>query len=158
MDARFRIRPATDADVPAIAALERASFSDPWTEDGFRSLLSGHALVAEAGAELVGYGFARHAADVGEILNVAVAPAARRQGIARALVAGLLEALHAVGVAEVFLEVRESNDPARILYEALGFAPVGRRPRYYRKPLEDALILLRRLERPWSASGADGTG
>jgi len=158
MDARFRIRPATEADVPAIAALERESFSDPWTEDGFRSLLAGYALVAEAEDGLLGYGFARHAADVGEILNVAVAPAARRQGIARALVHGLLEMLAAAGVAEVFLEVRESNDAAKILYEALGFTPVGRRPRYYRKPLEDALILLRRLEQPWGTNGADETG
>jgi ribosomal-protein-alanine N-acetyltransferase len=143
MDARFWIRPATEADLPAIAGLERACFPDPWSEDSFRSLVVGPARVAERDGTLVGYAFARSAADSGEILNVAVAHEHRRAGVAAALVEELCTALVGVGVTEVFLEVRASNAPAQALYRALGFVPVGSRPRYYRAPVEDALILRR---------------
>jgi ribosomal-protein-alanine N-acetyltransferase len=155
MDARFQIRPATDADLAAVAALERECFPDPWSEDSFRSLLAGPALVAADANTVVGYGFARYAVDVGEILNVAVAPRSRRLGIARALVEALCVQLEALGVTDVFLEVRASNAPAQALYDAQGFRPVGRRPRYYRRPVEDALLLLRRLGGP-SAPAEDG--
>ncbi|MEP7362559.1 MAG: GNAT family N-acetyltransferase, partial [Acidobacteriota bacterium] len=74
-----------------------------------------------------------------EILNLAVAPTWRRQGIA----ARLLEHIARASPGQWFLEVRESNTPARLLYAKLGFHPVGRRPRYYKDPIEDALILKR---------------
>jgi ribosomal-protein-alanine N-acetyltransferase len=147
MDARFRIRPATDADLPAIAEIERQCFPDPWSEDSFRSFLHGPARVVERDGTVVAYGFARSAIDSGEILNVAVASQHRREGIAGAIVADLCSALEAEGVTDVFLEVRLSNAPARALYGRLGFAPVGRRPRYYHAPVEDALILHRRVSR-----------
>jgi ribosomal-protein-alanine acetyltransferase len=81
------------------------------------------------------------AADEGEILNLAVAPAGRRNGLGRALVQHILEALTARGVRQVYLEVRESNAPARALYAAQGFKEVGRRQQYYRRPVEDAIVL-----------------
>jgi ribosomal-protein-alanine N-acetyltransferase len=143
MDARFRIRPATDADLPAVAEIERQCFPDPWSEGSFRSFLVGPARVVERDGTVVAYGFARSALDSGEILNVAVASQYRREGIARAIVADLCAALEGEGVTDVFLEVRLSNAPARALYGSLGFAPVGRRPRYYQAPVEDALILHR---------------
>lgn len=79
--------------------------------------------------------------DEAEILNLGVAEAVRRHGIARALVRTLLAQFSAQGVRTVFLEVRESNHPARGLYEAFGFREVGRRARYYQRPVEDAVVL-----------------
>jgi ribosomal-protein-alanine acetyltransferase len=98
-------------------------------------------LVAETGERVVGYVVALDAADEGEILNLAVAPAMRRTGLGRALVQQMLEALSDRGVRQVFLEVRESNAPARALYAAHGFKEVGRRRQYYRRPVEDAIVL-----------------
>ena len=81
------------------------------------------------------------AADEGEILNLAVAPPGRRRGLGRALVRGVLDALTSRGARAIYLEVRESNAPARALYAAHGFREVGRRKQYYRRPVEDAIVL-----------------
>jgi len=90
---------------------------------------------------VAGYAVAHHAADEAEILNLGVAPAQRRRGLGRALVVHLMALLADRGVRAVYLEVRESNDAARCLYRQLGFRDVGRRPGYYRRPVEDAVIL-----------------
>ena len=90
---------------------------------------------------VAGYAVAHHAADEAEILNLGVAPAQRRRGLGRALVVRLMALLADRGVRAVYLEVRESNDAARRLYQQLGFRDVGRRPGYYRRPVEDAVIL-----------------
>lgn len=92
---------------------------------------------------MAGYVVALDAADEGEILNLAVAPAGRRRGLGRALVEEILEVLAGRGVRSVYLEVRESNAPARALYAAHGFREVGRRSHYYRRPVEDAIVLRR---------------
>jgi ribosomal-protein-alanine N-acetyltransferase len=142
-DAPFKLRPATTADLDALAAIERAVFSDPWLRTDFRECLASRALaeVAEAGQEIVGYVIARAASDEGEILNLAVAPAHQRRGVGRALARHALASLAARGARSVYLEVRESNVAARALYEGLGFEPVARRANYYRHPVEAALIL-----------------
>jgi len=118
-------------------------FSDPWSTQDFRDCVSfASFLVAEAAEErIVGYIVALDAADEGEILNLAVAPATRRTGLGQALVHEMLEALSDRGVRQVYLEVRESNAPARALYAAQGFKEVGRRKQYYRRPVEDAIVL-----------------
>jgi ribosomal-protein-alanine N-acetyltransferase len=143
MDARYRTRPATRADLAAVARIEARSFADPWSADAFRRYLGGCFLVAEEGDAVIGYIVARTAAVEGEILDVAVDPDARRRGLGRRLVQEAISALRARGVQQVFLEVRESNAAARHLYADLGFRPVGRRPGYYRQPTEDALVLER---------------
>ena len=79
--------------------------------------------------------------DEAEILNLGVAEPVRRRGIARDLVRALLAEFSERGVRTVFLEVRESNHPARGLYDSFGFREVGRRARYYQKPVEDAVVL-----------------
>ena len=79
-------------------------------------------------------------------MNVAVAPEFRRKGIAKALLLTLQDDLCAKDVHSLTLEVRASNVPAITLYEALGYTQVGRRPNYYHKPKEDALI----LRKEWS--------
>lgn len=84
---------------------------------------------------------ALEAADEGEILNLAVSPAGRRHGLGRALVEQAVATLRERGVGQIYLEVRESNAPARALYAARGFKEVGRRKQYYRRPVEDAIVL-----------------
>ncbi len=151
MVAPCRIRPAQSADARRCVAIERVAFSDPWSEAGFLEALetpAGFGLVAERDGELVGYVLGRIAAGEGEILNLAVAPTARRAGVGRALLDAALDLLVRRGGREVFLEVRASNLPARRLYEAAGFRVVGVRPRYYRRPVEDALVLRRALAPP----------
>lgn len=144
MDARYRIRRARAADAAAIAALERESFSDPWSEASFREAIAApwsFVLVAEAADRLVGYLVGRDMAGTGEVLNLATAAAHRRAGIARRLLEAGLEELGARGASEVFLEVRGSNAAALDLYRRAGFRPVGVRAGYYRHPVEDALVL-----------------
>ena len=152
------LRPAVDADLDAIVAIERASFSDPWPRGAFASLLrraDAHVVVAVSappadGADrsarpvapaVLGYAIAWFIVGEGEVGNVAVHPDARGLGIgARLLDAALAEAGRREA-AVVFLEVRESNDAARRLYASRGFEEVGRRRRYYRRPDEDALVM-----------------
>jgi len=99
-------------------------------------------LVAVRGDDrVVGYLVARQMADEGEILNLGVDPAARRRGVGRILVSAGLDRLGVLGARAVFLEVRESNVAARALYGRFGFAEVSRRAKYYRRPVEDAILL-----------------
>lgn len=142
---RFRIRPAELTDIPAVHAIEQKVFADPWSTQDFRDCVTfAQFLVAEADGQVAGYVVALEAADEGEILNLAVAEGGRRRGLGRALVQAMVASLQDRGVRQVFLEVRDSNAPARALYAAFGFKEVGRRKGYYRRPVEDAIIL--RLE------------
>jgi len=129
--------------VPVVHAIEEAVFSDPWSARDFRECVASDVvfLVAETPGGVAGYVVAQDAADEGEILNLAVTPARHRHGIGRALVERALRTLAGHGARSIFLEVRESNAAARALYAALGFEEVGRRPAYYRRPAEDAIVL-----------------
>jgi [ribosomal protein S18]-alanine N-acetyltransferase len=129
--------------VPHVHAIERAVFADPWSTQDFRDCVVSDALflVAEEKDAITGYVVAIDAADEGEILNLSVAPAGRRRGLGRALVEQVLDALASRGARHIYLEVRESNAPARALYAAYGFREVGRRKEYYRRPVEDAIVL-----------------
>jgi ribosomal-protein-alanine N-acetyltransferase len=98
-------------------------------------------LVAVDGRDVTGYVVARAMADEGEILNLAVIAGRQRRGVGRALVRAALADLGARGARTVYLEVRESNDAARRLYEGLGFEVLARRRDYYRRPVEAALLL-----------------
>jgi ribosomal-protein-alanine N-acetyltransferase len=156
------IRPCTPMDLERVAEIERVSFSDPWNFETFSAALALRHLrflVAEegpapgeqevgGGAEraLVGYVVALVMADEGEIADVAVAPAARRRGVARALLDRVAADARDAGVGALYLEVRESNSAARALYGSLGFETVGRRRGYYQRPAEDALLLRRGLD------------
>lgn len=118
-------------------------FADPWSVSDFVECVAGEVpvLVADAQGVVAGYVVARSVGDEGEILNLGVAQAHRRQGIGRALVERMLALLAGREVRTIYLEVRESNAGARALYQSLGFAEVGRRRRYYRRPVEDAVVL-----------------
>lgn len=131
--------------MPAVHAIEQQVFADPWSTQDFRDCVTSDALflVAEATSKVEGYVIALDVADEGEILNLAVAPTGRRHGLGRALVEAVLRLLTERDVRHVYLEVRESNAPARALYAAQGFREVGRRKQYYRRPVEDAIVLRR---------------
>lgn len=131
-----------------LARLHAASFTTPrpWSAAEFAGLL------ASAGSFLIrdpdGFALARAVADEAEVLTLAVAPAARRQGIGRRLLAGLLAEAAARGCRSVFLEVAADNAAALALYRRAGFTVAGRRPAYYAAPdgrRIDALVLARPL-------------
>ena len=146
---RYRLRPAALADSAALAALEAASFSDPWTLSQLETALEDEAVtatIAEApDAEVVGYVMSRTVADEGEILTITSAPAVRRRGIGRSLLDHALEGMTRQGARTAWLEVRRSNAAAREMYLRAGFVEAGIRRNYYRDPVEDALIMLLQL-------------
>lgn len=142
------VTPVERGDLATVSEIERRSFADPWSAQSFREAHANpHVLFLcardgeAAGAPALGYVVAWFVADEGEIANLAVDPAARRQGIGATLLdAALAEGLRR-GASAIYLEVRESNVAARRLYESRGFVEVGRRPGYYRRPVEDAVVL-----------------
>ena len=137
------------AHVVQIAELEKICFSDPWSEKSIASELDNklaYWLVATEGETVAGYIGSQTVMDETDMMNVAVHPDFRRQGIAEALVNGLVEHLKTMGSHCLTLEVRASNVPAISLYEKLGFSEIGRRKNYYRNPREDALILRKEWE------------
>ena len=143
------IEPMEACHVPQIAQLEKRCFTDPWSEKSIASELENPFalwLVAVDGEKLIGYVGSQTVLGETDMMNLAVAPEARRQGTGRALVLALVDALTEKGSHSLMLEVRVSNTPARTLYESLGFSQVGRRPKYYVNPKEDALI----LRKEWS--------
>ena len=145
----YHILPWQDSYGEAAARLEGECFGENITAEAFcrfSDAPANHYFCAVGGdGTLLGYGGISLVADEAEIITVAVSPACRRQGIARALMEHMLR-LAADARATVYLEVRASNDPAIALYSKLGFAEVGRRKNYYRNPREDALILRKEWE------------
>ena len=134
--------------VQAVADLEKVCFHDPWslnaiTGEVFNPLSMW--IVALEDDRVVGYIGSQSVIDQADVMNIAVDPDYRRRGIAEALIQRLESGLQERGVTGLLLEVRVSNDPARSLYEKLGFVVVGRRPGYYTKPKEDALIMRKEL-------------
>lgn len=150
------IRKMTAEDVEAVAGLEAQIFSMPWSVQGFADTLCREDvlfLVAREAGELLGYVGVYCAADEGEITNVAVAQAARRQGVGGALLDALIEALAAREIFRIVLEVRVSNEPAIGLYGQRGFQIVGTRKNFYEKPTEDAYVMVREPEVPTCGDG-----
>ena len=138
------LRPATLADLAAVHAIERSSFSDPWRESSFASLL-GEPLVyfpvAEIDGGVAGFAVLVVVADEAEVTNIAVHAGGRRGGIGAVLLDRLTDEARQRGARAMYLDVRESNAAARALYASRGFGEVGRRRRYYSAPVEDALSL-----------------
>ncbi|HUQ98303.1 MAG TPA: ribosomal protein S18-alanine N-acetyltransferase [Gemmatimonadaceae bacterium] len=145
------LRPAEESDIAEVVAIEKICFADPWTEDSFRRLLGGEpaiflVAVFPPDERVRGYVIGFSIDEDAEVLNVAVEPGSRGKGLAGQMLDAVLIALASRGVANAYLEVRESNKAAMALYESKGFREIGRRERYYRRPVEDALVLRRLLE------------
>ena len=147
------IRSAALNDVPAILTIEQqAPNAAHWTAEQYKKLVgSGIVLVAEEAAEeavdLCGFICVKVVAGEWEIENVVVAAEFLRRGIANELVRNLVQRAENEAASAILLEVRESNLPARGLYEKHGFREVGRRPVYYRDPVENAILYALRFDR-----------
>ena len=145
------LRPAIVRDLRQVAQIEQSAFADPWSEESFRRLLGvppAIFLVAlfPPDEAVAGYVVAFSIGEDGELLNVAVDPKFRGKGLAGQMLDAALIEMGARRVRSAFLEVRESNSAARALYKSRGFIEIGRRSSYYRRPVEDALVLRRSLE------------
>ena len=142
------IRSAVLDDVPVLLAIEReAASAAHWTREQYGRLVeTGIVLVAEDGGNISGFLCAKHVAGDWEIENMVVAKQGRRRGVGSGLLDELLRRVRQQAGAAVWLEVRESNQPARRLYERYGFHETGRRRGYYRDPGEDALLYEFRFE------------
>jgi len=150
-------RRATLDDVEQIATIERTSFSDPWSARSFRELVarddvlfdvavrSDGTTVGRPPEQVVGFVVVYIVDGEGDLANIAIEATQRGRGHGRRLLRHALAQSHARGVQALYLEVRESNAAARALYDEEGFVEVGRRARYYVRPVEDALILRKML-------------
>jgi ribosomal-protein-alanine N-acetyltransferase len=139
------VRSARMSDLDSIAAIERESFTLPWSRRSFADLVNAPGvvfLVAGATSDSVaGYAVLLIAADHCELANLAVAPPVRGRGIGRRLLSESIAQARERQLSRMFLEVRESNRAAQSLYASAGFRSVARRKHYYERPLEDALLL-----------------
>ena len=146
------VRPMQPEDLVGVVGVERESYGYPWSRRVFEDCMQvGYCcLVAELDGEIVGHGIMLARAGEAHILNLCVAPAHRRQGVANRLLSELLDVAVNSGAETAFLEVRPSNQGAIRLYQAAGFHEVGHRPDYYPAPFgrEDALVMARELDRP----------
>lgn len=143
----WRIEPLTSIDeIDDVLAVEQASFTNPWTREMYVSELANHGVsfcfVARAeDGTAIGFCSFWRVLDELHINNLAVLPEFRREGIGSALLARALQEGTALGARRATLEVRRSNEAARLLYERFGFTIAGVRRGYYSNPVEDALIL-----------------
>ena len=138
--------PLGPAHAGLIAGMHHVCFAEPWNEKAMTELLVLPGVFGwlAGGDRPRGFALARAAADEAEILTILVLPPYRRQGLARQLLGKVSEDAKTQGVLTLFLEVAASNGSALDLYTKVGFAPVGRRKRYYANG-GDALMMARRL-------------
>ena len=144
------VRPAVGSDVADICRLEQICFSDPWSEVSLRHDLTEnpaahYRTAVQPDGRLIGYIAWWQVADEAEIINLAVAPEWRGRRIGRLLLAGMIDEAVRSGASCIHLEVRESNRPARRLYDQAGFCQTGVRAGYYADDHENAITMLKRL-------------
>jgi ribosomal-protein-alanine N-acetyltransferase len=139
------VRAATSADIPCMMRLEQRSVTaSHWSQEQYDRLFAAVSprrisLVIEEQDGVRGFLIALAAAPEWEIENIAVAADARRRGLGTRLLGEFLAHARAEGAQAIYLEVRESNHPARAFYEKMAFIESGRRIRYYQNPQEDAI-------------------
>lgn len=144
----FSVRPATAAELPALAALHAQAFPhEPWDAAALAGMLATPgttALTAAAGGgDLAGFILLRVVLDEAEVLTICVSESARRRGLGAALLQAARDAATAGGAAALYLEAAADNVSALALYRSAGFAEAGRRRGYYRRGAEkiDALVM-----------------
>jgi ribosomal-protein-alanine N-acetyltransferase len=153
----LQVRPLVYGDLPAVLAIERRSFPTPWSLAMFVleiSKPSGICLGITDSRGLIGYLVCSRYVDVWHLMNIAVDPDRRREGLARTLMLQMLE--QAGPGARFTLEVRTSNAGAIRMYERFGFRPAGHRRRYYHDNGEDALIMWLETTSATSSPAAPG--
>lgn len=142
------IRPMTEADIEVVAALEALIFPDPWPRAAFVDQLKDDnwgALVAESDGQIIGYACYLLVHNESHLINIGIEQAWRRKSVARRLLEHILRIIAERGCEILLLEVRPSNVEARAFYANHGFRELYRRPNYYRRPVEDALVMVRYL-------------
>jgi [ribosomal protein S18]-alanine N-acetyltransferase len=145
----WNIEPLSSAsDIEHVLAIEQASFTNPWTRDMYLAELENEGvsycyLARTADGQVAAFCSFWRVLDELHINNLAVRPEFRRAGAATALLTRVLGDAIRLGAVRATLEVRRSNEPARILYDRFGFAVAGIRRGYYTKPVEDAIVLWR---------------
>jgi ribosomal-protein-alanine N-acetyltransferase len=135
-------------DLDQITEVEKVCFSLPWSKNSFERELENELAYyqcAEENGKIMGYMGMWRILDECHITNVAVLPEYRKRGIASMLISKMVEICKCSEILNMTLEVRESNLPAINLYEKFGFISVGKRPRYYLKPVEDAIIMWKKI-------------
>ena len=141
------IRTPLPEDLVQVVAMENRSFVDPWSPDALEQELASDSLrlplVAEAGGKVVGYLMAWKIVDQLHILNIAADPDYRRRGVGTALLRTASDRAAEMGLGEITLEVRESNNEALAFYRRHGFVATGLRRSYYADNGEDAIIMTR---------------
>ena len=141
---KMEIKELTIAHAQAVYEVLSASFSSPWSVETITALLQSENAVCFGvfeGEALVGYAALEWVLDEGSLTDIAVLPSFRRKGIAKLLMSELVAKAQIKKLQFVTLEVRQSNTPAISLYESYGFERVGKRPSYYRSPVEDAILM-----------------
>lgn len=140
----WRFRAMSRADLPQVAALERASYAFPWSDQIFSDCLrvGYHCVVVDTATGVAGYAVLSMGAGEAHVLNLCVEQALRQHGIGRELLKSVLAHARDRGIRDAFLEVRRSNRPAISLYHSVGFECVGQRRGYYQSHdgREDALV------------------
>lgn len=141
----IQVRPLEAADLLSVASLERSIFPAPWRMDHFARIVDlpgGWGWVATVPpGEVVGYAVGWVVVDEAELANIAVSAEWRRRGIGARLLETIVRAAAAAGARRLYLEVRASNQAAQAFYAGHGLTVVGRRPDYYWRPPEDALVM-----------------
>ncbi len=144
----LELRTLGKSDAHTLSILEEECFSCPWSEESFSECLGNDRFYFVGlfeGDRLIGYGGLTTVLDEGDITNVAVSADCRGNGLGRRLMTALCDEAKRRGVIYFHLEVRESNAPARHLYESLGFNIDGIRKNYYTKPQENAVLMTKKL-------------
>ena len=152
------LRVATLDDLQSLVDLEAVTFpEDPWTPfmlaDELSSPASRYWIATNEAGDPVGYGGVKVGGDQADVMTIGVAPHARGRGVGRAILDALLDWARQVGAADIFLDVRPSNEGAIALYNSRGFVEIGRRPRYFRNPVEEAV----EMRAPLTRAGAKTT-
>ena len=144
----MRIRPMTKEDCEQVASIEAVSFSMPWSKKAFTETVEKQNFryyVAENDGEILGYCGFLYVLDEAEIPNVCVKASARQKGVGKQMMTVLIDEARELGIAVLYLEVRESNMAARKLYEVLGFEENGIRKNFYEQPAENAVLMSKTL-------------
>ena len=140
------IEPRRAIHVPEVAAIEERTFDSPWTEGMFRQEVADSYLsrpwVALEDGRVVGYVISWFLREEVHLLNIAIDESRRGRGYGRRMMRHLVDEAARGGRDLITLEVRESNAPARRLYEFFGFRVIGRRREYYQDNREDAVVML----------------
>lgn len=144
----INIRRMAEKDLQKVSAIEQEIFTDPWSFNAFKTDLDNEMacpLVAEFEDIIIGYTSLYMVESKIQIGNLAVASGYRQRGVGKKMMSEILKIAGVNKCRSIFLEVRESNKPAQVLYEFFGFKRSGRRNNYYACPRESAVLMVKEL-------------